>query len=385
MKRLSFAITSLLLAALACNLPGAQNQGTDAAFTAAAETVAVELTAAAQTQAAGGATVTSTPGGLTTSTATVTTAPSATPQPATATPQPCNLASFVSDVTHPDDTQVPANQAFTKIWRFKNVGTCTWTSSYQLVFDHGDQMGGPVSQSLTGGVVPPGATHDVSVNLVAPGTAGTYRGYWRFRDPSGVLFGINTGSFWVQIRSVAPSPTPTLPALPPAVVAETVEIVSGESGSVRSNGSVLGVTNVGDVDSTTSSQAFVSFDISGLPTGVTVLAVKFNFTDYDTLENPFAGLGCLRMYEQGYGSLDAGDYFGGSPSGALGRWCNTGQLDSIDGGPNQSSLVSLFQSRLGNSRIRFRLQFDDAATDGDGVGDMVRFGTIKFVVSYQSP
>src|SRR5690349_21442942 len=119
MKRLSFAITFLLLAALACNLPGAQNQGTDAAFTAAAETVAVELTAAAQTQiASGGATVTSTPGGQPTPTTTVTAPPSATTQPPSATPQPCNLASFVSDVTHPDDTPVPANQAFTKIWRF---------------------------------------------------------------------------------------------------------------------------------------------------------------------------------------------------------------------------------------------------------------------------
>lgn len=378
MKRLFPIITVLLLAALACNLPSAQNQGNDAAFTAAAQTVVAQLTSVAQTQAAGGG-ITNTPAGAA---VTPTATPSATSVPSTLTPTPlpCNQATFVIDVTIPDDTQVPVGASFTKIWRFKNIGTCTWTSGYQLVFDHGDQMGGPVSQPLTSGSVPPGATVDVSVNLVAPGTHGTYRGYWRFRDPSNVLFGLSTGSFWVQIKAIEPTAT-----LPPAAIAATVDVplVGGQSGSVRSGGSVLGVVNVGDVESNESSQAFGSFDMSGIPGGVTISAVKFSFTDFDTLGDPFGGLGCLRMYEQNYGSLDASDFTGGSPLGAFGRWCSSGELGTVAAGG--SDLVSLFQSYVGSSRIKFRFQFNEHTTDSDGVADMVRLGSIKFIVSYHSP
>ncbi len=205
MKRLAFAISALFFALLACNLPSAQEQ--EATSTAAAQTLAAQLTSVAQTLAA--PTSTSAPS-QSAATSTSTPLPSNTPIPATNTPLPCNLAAFISDVTYPDDTPVLVGQTFTKTWRFKNIGTCTWTSNYQLVFDHENQMGGPISQALTSGTVPPGATVDISVNLTAPVTPGQYRGYWRFRDPAGVLFGLNTGSFWVQIQAVQPTATPTI-------------------------------------------------------------------------------------------------------------------------------------------------------------------------------
>jgi hypothetical protein len=216
MKRLTLAITVLLLTALACNLPNTQDQVPDAAFTAAAQTLAVELTSAAKTQAPP-AGQTSAPG---TSTATVTNTPSPTatttslPPTITATTIPCNAAQFIQDVNYPDGAEVVTGQSFTKTWRFKNTGTCAWTSGYQLVFDHGDQMSAPASQSLTSASVPSGGTVDVSVNLVAPATKGNYKGYWRFREPGGVLFGLVTGAFWVDIKAVnpdLPSPTPTEP------------------------------------------------------------------------------------------------------------------------------------------------------------------------------
>ncbi|MEW5940432.1 MAG: peptidoglycan-binding protein [Chloroflexota bacterium] len=124
-----------------------------------------------------------------------------------ASPTPaCNRAFFVSDVSYPDNTQVPVKTPFVKTWRLKNTGTCTWTSSYKLVFDSGDRMEGPLEQPLTSGTVAPGQTVDISVNLVAPAAPGTYRGYWIIRDPGGVLFGIETGRFWVQIVAVTPAP-----------------------------------------------------------------------------------------------------------------------------------------------------------------------------------
>jgi len=109
----------------------------------------------------------------------------------------------VADVTIPDNTQITVNNNFTKTWKLKNVGTCTWTSGYEIIFDSGDQMGGPASQSLTAGTVAPGQTVDVSVNLTAPNNPGTYKGNWKLREPGGVVFALSNGAFWVQIQAVA--------------------------------------------------------------------------------------------------------------------------------------------------------------------------------------
>ena len=49
-----------------------------------------------------------------------------------------------------------------------------------------------------------GATVDLSVNLIAPGNSGTYKGNWMLRDQDG-RFGIGAGAsspFWVQIKVV---------------------------------------------------------------------------------------------------------------------------------------------------------------------------------------
>ena len=46
----------------------------------------------------------------------------------------CDWAQFVADVTVPDGTSYAANTAFRKTWRLKNIGACTWTTSYALVF-----------------------------------------------------------------------------------------------------------------------------------------------------------------------------------------------------------------------------------------------------------
>ena len=120
----------------------------------------------------------------------------------TPVPTPCDAAQFVSDVTIADDSDVTVNMEFVKTWRLRNSGTCTWTSGYQLVFDHGDRMSAPDAVTVTSGTVPPGSTVDVSVTLKAPADAGTYQGYFKLRNPSGVLFGIGADgntAFWVKI------------------------------------------------------------------------------------------------------------------------------------------------------------------------------------------
>lgn len=101
----------------------------------------------------------------------------------TKTPKPCNAAIFISE-TIPDDSEFDANQAFTKSWRFKNTGTCTWNSNYKFVFKSGDQMGAPASKSLSSEVAP-GETVDIAINMVAPASGGTYQNYWKFVDDEG--------------------------------------------------------------------------------------------------------------------------------------------------------------------------------------------------------
>ena len=71
-------------------------------------------------------------------------------------------------MTIDDGTEISAGEPFQKIWRLKNVGSCTWTSAYDLVFDSGTQMSAPDSQQLTTETVDPGQKIDIAVNLVAP-------------------------------------------------------------------------------------------------------------------------------------------------------------------------------------------------------------------------
>ena len=183
----------LFLFLASCNLP-TSGESEGSSLTAAAQTIA------ALTSATPGLPIpTFTPFGGVTLTPSATLAVSTIPPVATATSN-CNIMQFITDVTYPDGTIVTPGSGFTKTWRLKNVGTCTWTPSYAAVFSSGNSMNGPSTQALVGNVNP-GQTVDLSVNLTAPGSPGDYTGNWRLRDGSGVLF----GQFYVQIKSQNPA------------------------------------------------------------------------------------------------------------------------------------------------------------------------------------
>jgi hypothetical protein len=132
-----------------------------------------------------------------------------TPVSATNTPLPtataityCDWVSFIKDVTVPDGTVFAPGDTFTKTWRLKNRGTCTWTPDYVLVFASGDKLGDTTAVRLPG-YVGPGQTVDVSVTIEAPKDSGKYVGYWLLRNPSGALFGYGdkaNQAFYVEIR-----------------------------------------------------------------------------------------------------------------------------------------------------------------------------------------
>jgi len=173
--------------------------------TSAAQTVAAQLTQVAIQQTIAPPPATDTPA-----------LPTNTPQPpVTDTPAPptvtptaacTDLVAFVSDITVPDNTYFAPSTSFTKTWRLKNAGTCSWTTGYALVFDSGNIMSGPTSQNLAG-TVAPGANVDISVVLTSPASNGTHRGNWKLRNDRGTIFGLSGGGpFYVQII-VGPTPT----------------------------------------------------------------------------------------------------------------------------------------------------------------------------------
>jgi hypothetical protein len=293
-------------------------------------------------------------------------------QPPTLTPLPCNKALSISE-TYPDNTVLSPNANFVKSWRLQNIGTCTWNPNYRIVFSSGDLMSANavINFTFTG---TPGEIRDININMKAPAAAGTYKGIWKLQGDDSQFF----GTVWVQII--------VQPAAPPAPVSHTVTLtaISIEGGSIRSDGSVnAALPNVGDNSSNVSSQVFASFDMTVIPAGAIIQQVKLTFSGYDTLGNPFGGLGCLRMYQQDYSILDAGDYFGGAPLGALARWCAVGELAAVYSG--ESSFASQVQLKVGSNRFQARFQFNEHATNSDGIADMVRFGVNNMEVTYYNP
>jgi Ig-like domain-containing protein len=144
--------------------------------------------------------------------------PTNTPGPVTVTvpPSTCDRAQFVKDVTIPDGTVMAPGSTFTKTWRLKNVGACAWSTSYQLVYFSGEQMGAAASAAFPQNV-PVGQTVDISINMTAPSAAGSYRGFWMFKNASGALFGIGPQAnkpWWVDIKVSGSGVTPgaTTPA-----------------------------------------------------------------------------------------------------------------------------------------------------------------------------
>ncbi len=128
----------------------------------------------------------------------------------------CNQAAAGNpiDVTIPDDSPLSPGQSFIKTWKLVNAGTCTWTTSYAANFFYGDRMNASETVPLQESV-PPAHSIEISVEMVAPTTSGTYQGNWKLADPDGTLFGIGPNGespFWVRVivtenQAVTPSPT----------------------------------------------------------------------------------------------------------------------------------------------------------------------------------
>jgi len=145
-----------------------------------------------------------------------------------------------------------------------------------------------------------------------------------------------------------------------AVPTHTVELfsIAAEDGHVTREGQVGTEPTVGDttpVRSDVATQAFLSFDISMIPSGVTVVSASLDLTSYTTFGNPFVHLGTMRVCSDQYGVLDSDDFVRGPA---------TGVLCAVAGTPSKSLASDLLthavqkQVDAGRSRFQIRLQFE---------------------------
>lgn len=139
-------------------------------------------------------------------------------QPSATRGVPCNDATFLTDVTIPDNTVLDPGESFTKTWRLRNDGSCAWTTDYTVALVSGDALDGEAVPLPN--TVPVNQTVDVSVALKAPLEAGTYTGNWTIRNENGGSFGdlffvtiqVNVSATATAPASSTPEPSPSNPA-----------------------------------------------------------------------------------------------------------------------------------------------------------------------------
>lgn len=114
---------------------------------------------------------------------------------------PCFMAELRTE-TIPDGTAIEPGAYFVKTWNLYNLGRCTWTPQFSLVFIDGDLMGAPFSIPLTYRDINSYDSVYVDLELTAPESPGRYRGYWKIQSDTGVIFGLapdGEGAIWVEI------------------------------------------------------------------------------------------------------------------------------------------------------------------------------------------
>jgi len=113
---------------------------------------------------------------------------------------PCLRANLVGE-TIPDGTIFKPGETFLKTWRIQNNGSCTWNSSYKIVYWDGDLIGGLAEYPFPG-QTGPGEIAEISIFLKAPDMNGPYKGFWKLVSEWGGAFGVGEydAAFYVQIN-----------------------------------------------------------------------------------------------------------------------------------------------------------------------------------------
>ena len=128
-----------------------------------------------------------------------------------------NKAQWVSQ-SIVDNTVFAPGATFTMVWRLKNTGTSTWTQGYMLRYFSGDAFGAP-KEILLDQEVLPGGEVEITANMKAPTTPGTYRSDWVMADACRAS--CKEPVFLKIIVATTPTPTATRPTPTPTAPTPT--------------------------------------------------------------------------------------------------------------------------------------------------------------------
>lgn len=195
-------------------------------------------------------------------------------------------------------------------------------------------------------------------------------------DKSQVVTSTPTLSPTPIITAVTSIPTP-ISTQSPVSTTVRLKVINKESAGVSSNGGVISWW-VGDNRDNIANQAFFSFNIENIPANATLIGATLDFGKYGRNGDPFSGLGCLGVYKQDYGAPDASDFFIGTPTGPITKWCSDAELSEplpID------KFISALQSKLGAKRFQIRMQFDKI-TDNNDMDDQIASYSPELIISY---
>ena len=113
----------------------------------------------------------------------------------------CKNSEFGGDLSIPDGTVMKPGEAFTKTWKVRNIGICTWNEGFYFA-----AWIGPASMSVNtyyfhnaNNYTDPGEAIDIGINMTAPETPGDYVAHWTMFDNYGKQFG---SDFTVVIKVV---------------------------------------------------------------------------------------------------------------------------------------------------------------------------------------
>jgi len=248
-------------------------------------------------------------------------------------------------------------------------------------------VSGATSVSIDQGI---GQVDFVGIKVVSPTTSTVYT--ISATNSAGTI----TGSAVTTVNS-AP--------LPPAIIpltGITVGVMPGESGSVVKSGRTytrLPAICVGDNGADLASRAFLSFDISWLPSNALIDDVVLSLGGYTSTGLPtytdpvygpqYGNFGALEIYRYQYGTyedLDTSSYNGQGELVASGKITNyplaIWNLAIKDTASGKSSVQGLVIA--GQPRFQLRIQFF-TSTNWNGVADTLCFDRATLTVKYHLP
>ena len=217
-RNLHFLIALIILSGLLLSACGSGEEETTPTFQPETiQTLAVATFASGLTQTAL-AMPSDTPTPTSTATATATNSSLRTSTPGGSSGLPtsvpstasCYSMAFVADVTIPDNTEMDPGETFTKTWRVRNNGSCVWDAGFRFRSIGNEDLDGS-TQTLDQAVAV-GSETELSVEMTAPDTEGTYRSNWRMATTEGTLFGDEVYVIIIVSESASNSTATTAPA-----------------------------------------------------------------------------------------------------------------------------------------------------------------------------